>query len=147
MGNTVVTTGSSPEKYGEEAKKCIGERRYKDAVKYYYLFCLRTRQDIQCSTDNSNSAAMNIKELVFIPLLQSHQEEITKFLTSEYYLEIAKEVKTDTENDKLGDPTWVNKYGMSSFSGNRDTMHPPEKWKELRLKSIDDSITQLSSNV
>jgi len=141
MGNNSSTP---PDDYMRQAKKCIEENKYKEAVRCYYLFCLRTYQDIECSTDKSNSAAINMKELFFIPLFNIYKNEIAEFLTLEYYLEIAREVKNDTENDKLSDPLWINKYGMSVFSGETNTLHPQEKWKELRLNKINECIDKLS---
>lgn len=147
MDITSIIDKNSPENYVKEFMECINIGKYKDAVRYYYLFCLRTKQDLQCNTYKSNEAVLNIKELYFGPALRSHSDEVSKILTREYFLEVAQEVKSNTENDKLEDPTWINKYGMSAFFGisnARQNFIPEDKWKEVRLNSINESILQLS---
>jgi len=143
--NKLVIRRDSPERYVEDTIKYVNEKKYEDAMKCYYFFCLRTRQDVACSSDPSNSAANNIKILVLGPFLEKCIDNIKPYQTTEYYLEIAKQVKNNTEEDKLDDPRWVNKYGMSVFTGETNTMYPQHQWKQIRLQVINDAIDKLSN--
>jgi hypothetical protein len=58
------------------------------------------------------------------------------------FLDVAKEIKYETETDSLEDPTWVSKYGMSTFFGGHN-MKIRYYWKEIRLQVIDEAIKQL----
>jgi hypothetical protein len=134
---------SSPEKYILNIENSLNEGRYEDATRSYFRFYLRGYQDIKCSEDiSAGSFLPTIKILVIQPMFERHQNQLHSFLSRSLILDVAKEIKyeTETETDNLEDPTWVSKYRMF-FEGN--TMKPNYQWKEIRLQVIDGAIREL----
>lgn len=141
MGNQPVI--ESPEKYIKLSEQCFDEKRYKDYAYNRAIFLLRLLQDASCSIYSLNSENIDL-EKILIPLkFQSKKEEIMKFYKSECLKNAVDKIRTDTLNDKLENPSWVNQYYTSNFSMSVATgicmeteTIPQDKWKETRLEVI-----------
>lgn len=136
---------ASPEKYITMIQENLIDEDYEIVSMLYFRFCIRSMQDVQCSEYSSPEASelflLNFKQLLFRPIFSQHAEELYYQLTSNIYLEVAKEIKYETENDMLEDPSWVGKYGTLTFSDNK--MKPSHLWKQIRLEYINQVIKLL----
>ena len=139
-----------PEKYVSDMEEQLQTGKYEQAIKSYFRFMLRSYQDLALVKDKSCSEATEtVKMMKLKPILQQYESHIEKFLNKKFYLELAKEIKNETEEDKLEDPRWIYRYGLEKFldilgqSGNQEKFIDQEKWKEERLRVIVNTIKQL----
>lgn len=133
---------ASPEKYIPIIKRHLENGDFENAGRTYFRFCIRSRQDILCSQDKSvQSLLPTIRQMLIRPMFSPYRHILKSILTTKIYLEVFKELKFETENDELEDPTWVAKYGMYGS----DHMEPSHLWKQIRLDYINESIDELES--
>ncbi|CAH6420219.1 Hypothetical protein HVR_LOCUS1130 [uncultured virus] len=133
---------NSPEKYVNQMEKEAHNNNCAGIVDAYFKFTIRSRQDIACSNDVSCGSFVETMKMFIFPKYFG-QVDCSKLLNTETYLKVAKEIKQDTEQDKLEDPSWVVKYGMQGPYFNQNPMKSSNEWKKIRLDVINEGIEQL----
>jgi hypothetical protein len=139
-----VLDRSSPEKYIEVLMNNLNNSKFENAIKAYFKWCLRSYQDMECCTYPLSLQFFEAIKICSIdPVLIKHNDNIKEYLNNTLFLKIADEIKIETENDNLEDPVWIEKYGMDTISDIENIMRPAREWKDIRLKSINNSIREL----
>ncbi len=111
----------------QHGQQCMENGEYKNGMKWFNRYQIRTRQDSACSTDASTIAALDRNTFWSMHLGKDVADRMVEntdkiFPTQKSYDQrLAKDVAwVEKRTDSLPDPTWIARYGMGvPFMGQR----------------------------
>jgi len=139
-----IINKNSPERHILSLEENLKKGLYKDAVYENFRFLIRCYQDVQCSTDKScSSACETIKLFRLNPKLLQYQEQVSRYMTNDNYINVIEEIREKTKQDLLESPEWILRYGMQLGYFGKKLLLPQSEYKAKRLEVCDEMLRKL----